>query len=242
MMHGPLFLPASVSEHVPDIAVAVEKHGGNLHTAIVFLRSSSGLFVLDVTIEGLVRALPIKSEKHNFAWAIPAIDPALRDSVRVLCEKLADNPPVLFYGLRYHKSEFAVEGSTIRVSLAGDTVGVTCATFVLMIFDSLGLSLVDHDSWRPRPEDEPHMRNLADWAAKSVPPDRPYGIAAHVMKRNAADVKCFRFRPEEVLATCLLPDSRGCSLDDTESIGVNVRRWVIEAESLRKSRVLSAGP
>jgi hypothetical protein len=228
MTYWPVALPASTND-ISDVAVAVCKYGNNLHTAIFYRDEHGQLRVLDLRIDGSICSEPLQPQ-HRFAWAVPAIHPDLRASIRVLCQHLSKTPPEVFYGLKYVPSAFIADGDSVCVSLGGDTIGFTCATFVLAIFDSLGLSLVNHDTWPTRHEDADEQRNLAQWAAQSLRRGRPFGVAEYVMERNAADIPCVRYRCHEVLASCVV-QTRPASFEDAATAGEAIRRWILATDS-----------
>lgn len=229
MTYGPLFLPAS-PDHIPDIAVAVCKHGDNLHTAVFYRDDDERLLVLDLRIDGCINTEPASGD-NRFAWAIPAIHPDLRASVRALCQALSKSPPEVYYALKYAPSEFFTEGESVGVNLCGDTVGFTCATFVLALFDSLGLSLLRHETWPVRYQDDTEeQRRLAQWASQCLPRSRPFGMAEHVTQKNASDVPCVRFRCHEVLASCTTKELPA-RFEEVERTGAKVLRWILATDA-----------
>jgi hypothetical protein len=70
-------------------------------------------------------------------------------------------------------------------------VGVTCATFIVNIFDRLQLHLVDLRTWRRRPKQDAAFRRRIVGYAKST--GNP-----HLAERLSAEHESFRVKPWEV--------------------------------------------
>lgn len=79
--------------------------------------------------------------------------------------------------------------------MATSDTAESCATFVLAIFQSLQLPLVDLRSWPTRPEDVPWQEKIVAYLRSSSNP----ATQAHA-ERVAQDIGCARLRPEEVAA------------------------------------------
>ena len=104
-----------------------------------------------------------------------------------------------------------------------DGLGLTCSTFVLTVFESVYLPLIDFDTWENRADDnERHDRLLEKMRdgipAHGIPPAEPQHVSA-----VAADLPCIRVRPEEVAAAGM-SDSRRAAFLQAERGG----RWILE--------------
>lgn len=81
-------------------------------------------------------------------------------------------------------------------SLLGPTgLGLTCASFVLAIFEFSGVRLLAYEQWPARPEDRAWRDHVIGLLARSPNPDWQAHAAAI---RN--DDRTIRYRPEEVTA------------------------------------------
>lgn len=76
--------------------------------------------------------------------------------------------------------------------LGGSMHGLTCATFVLAVFKSCGIDLVDLENWPIRDED-------AKWHQSIIDTLKQYAKVSEAHLTNLqGEVGCARFRPEEV--------------------------------------------
>lgn len=130
-------------------------------------------------------------------WIEPALPASVLDDVAFaagLIARRTENGTVP-YGL-------ALEGASLDdrgvVVLDGER-GLTCATFVMIVFAKVGVALLDRPTWDTGPdparraEDEKHQRALVAHLR------RTRGAQQHA-ERVAQEVGCTRFRAEEVAA------------------------------------------
>lgn len=82
--------------------------------------------------------------------------------------------------------------------------GLTCATFILAVFNAMGVTLVDEGDWPVREEDD---RAFLAAVAKFASP------AHFAMLRAEVDERCGRIQPDEVLGACAcrLPAKFDCT-------------------------------
>jgi hypothetical protein len=81
--------------------------------------------------------------------------------------------------------------ATGRYLLGPTRMGLTCATFVLAIFDAARLPLVDYSSWPT------HRPGDAEWQQKVISMLRGRVSHAHISAMER-DVGGARYRPEEI--------------------------------------------
>jgi len=105
------------------------------------------------------------------------------------------------YAIRYHSGRF--DPTTAELLLDNNAVGLTCATFILVVYASCGIQLILSKSWPPREDDMKWHDSIVDALEKhSTAP------AQHI-ETLRLEKGCARFRPEEVSAACLLEESPG---------------------------------
>lgn len=75
--------------------------------------------------------------------------------------------------------------------------GLTCATFVIALFDELGIPFIDIESWEDRPGD-------SDWAARILQMLKPYMTDEHFSAQKQRLGQSVRVRPSDVTAAGLL--------------------------------------
>jgi len=108
---------------------------------------------------------------------------------------LLGNPDGLPYAFSYPNKCF---DSVTGAFLFGPTkLGLTCATFVLAVFESSGFPLARVNTWPDRPEDEVWRQHVIDLMTKSNVPQQ------HIDQVKSAKA-AFRVRPEEVAAAAIL--------------------------------------
>ena len=195
-----------------------------LHAAIAFRASDRSLKAIHLTLSGEVERGSLYGEcLDGYAWAEPKVNPDWLAMIAAHCESILMRPgPVKFnYAFAYLKSTVLTDdGTSMRIE--GETVGLTCATFVLAMFDYHKLTLLDLDSWKFREDDAKWQRSIFETYLKGKATD--WGLDKSVLERieKEISVPCLRFRPEEVFASCLVGD-HPAKFDPT----VKYAEWVV---------------
>ncbi len=178
------------------------------HTGL-YHRNHGVLFILEVQWHRMFRA---EECDRTVACVIPDLSPEEINDLTGMCRLIHSrhNDPDLRrrYNIPYafrsgHNNRF--NNGTGELMLR-DGLGLTCSTFVLAVFESVYLPLINFDSWETRAEDNArHQQLLADMTTGfpqyGIPPAEPEHIAA-----VAADLPCIRVRPEEVAAAGMSND------------------------------------
>ena len=131
----------------------------------------------------------------NFFWIKSKFHPSRVPSISAVCRQVIrlkekQNIP---YGLYFKDGKFTPEGI---LNLGRNEIGLTCATFVLAIFNSCGYKLIDTDSWPPRQEDEKWHEKIIQALINSK---NRYNISeTHIENVKKEKSYCARYRPEEV--------------------------------------------
>ena len=119
---------------------------------------------------------------------------------RAIKEDVEEGRKDVAYGLRY--DEFAIYNDG-KLNLAGNEIGLTCATYVLTLFHSVGIDLVDIHNWPEREEDRKWFERV-----KRIFGIQKIKIYLGMTKEHQAKVlnEKFgpRFRPEEVAVSSAL--------------------------------------
>lgn len=111
----------------------------------------------------------------------------------------------LRYGFRYDRSRFE---STGELRLGSDEVGLTCATFLLAVFRSVGVELLRLDEWPERAEDEKRWTALLAMLESQ-------GVDAAHLKALRGQTNARRYRPDEVAAGSSVTPP--CGFDEASS-------------------------
>lgn len=124
---------------------------------------------------------------------------------RVYSENKAGIP----YGINYTGA--SVFGDDAKF-LDDPKAGLTCATFILGFFESLGYKLLDLSSWEPRPDDVLWQNKI--YAALE---SELKGVALTEQKKLIG--QAFRFRPEEVISSAGIFDLNPICFDEAVKNG-----------------------
>lgn len=103
-----------------------------------------------------------------------------------------ENINKIHYGLYYKHTYFEHKGI---IRLGENECGLTCATFVLAVFKSAGLELIDLDNWPVRPDDLNWQDSLINSIELLEPEDKDY------IKKLHKEKGCPRYKPQEVTAS-----------------------------------------
>lgn len=126
------------------------------------------------------------------------------------------------YGLRFRAGRF--DPVSARLVLDKDAAGLTCATFVLGIYASCGLQLIDCTRWPARDDDGPwHQRVLALLEQKGAAPEHVTAVSE--------ELGCARFRPEEIAGACLV-DGWPAPFEDVKAASEKVVEQLAAAEPM----------
>lgn len=164
---------------------AQQRHIGILH------RDGGELRVLDLQGHHELRN---DRPQGPFLWVRPELKDSVLRSVAGLCRRLwrlHGRQQGIPYGLRYQNACF--DRATGQLLLGESEHGLTCATFALAVFASLGVPLAVVESWPEREEDRAWQQRIVAFLRQSPAPQ----AAAHA-DRVASELGCVRFRPEEV--------------------------------------------
>ena len=150
-------------------------------------------------------------------WVVPQLSRAaqLLVSRRAAMVAVAHERGEVPYALNGRDVRFDDQGAL----LLGGRHGLTCASFVAVLFESAGVPLVDIDTWNQRDaarlaEDEDAQRRLVA-ALRQEHPEQA--------ERVAPEIGCARLRPEEVAAASGM-EPRPVAFPAAAAAGASVRR------------------
>jgi len=174
-------------------AVAIKAVNPNQrHIGILHRDPSSGVLLLDLAWHHQLRNAPPSSK---YVWIAPDIPaPRLRQVAARCRQVVRANPGAIPYGFSPPNDCF--DEQTGKFLLGPTRHGLTCATFVLAVFQLVGLKLIRFESWpTERPSDCEWQQAVISALESSNPPASPEHVQA--IKNEVGNV---RFRPEEVAA------------------------------------------
>jgi len=121
---------------------------------------------------------------------------------RMIKEDIEDGHTDVAYGLCYDEFASYRDG---KLMLAGNEIGLTCATYVITLFHSVGIDLVNIHNWPARDEDKRWFEWVKSLFGKAW-------VKLHVNMTKDHQAKILneqvgpRFRPEEVAVSSALYD------------------------------------
>ena len=107
------------------------------------------------------------------------------------------------------------DGSLAFDIAAGVGAGLTCATYILAVLDSIGLALLDEQTWSARPDDAAWQERIL--ALLRETPGVPLAHLQAVM--NTVGIE--RIRPEEV-AGCFASFPSPFNFENATSLGAQI--------------------
>jgi len=117
-------------------------------------------------------------------------DPINSEIIVAQIVNVREHKEILAYGFGQDGDVFDGNGQLIGLDTPGS--GLTCATFIIAFFASLGIEICDLSSWTTRPDDREWQKRIMRYVAKSEG-----ATCQHIwgMRRYVGSV---RFRPDEV--------------------------------------------
>jgi len=198
-------LPPVPDGSVPTIGVALgvsslaerQRHAGVLHAHGAPARVLHLAWHALIREEGLPHWIP-------FSWVQLRLQDDRAEAIAGLCRRIARRADQVPYGLIYEGGRLREDGTA---ELRGREIGLTCATFVLAVFEGAGITLLALDTWTSREEDGAwHQRIVAMLRGTD-------GVSEAHISGVAAETRCARYRPEEVAAACAI-EPRPVSFQD----------------------------
>lgn len=186
------------------VAIVVTRNGA--HAGICFQSSlNGGARILHLAYHRYLRNDKVSSE---YILVVPDLEPEEQDSIAAVADAVweANKNQSVPYGFGSPLDCF--DQSTGRYLVESRTMGLTCATFVLAIFERVSLRLVDYDSWPLRVNEdkawqEGIVKDIEEYVIKS-PHMLPFREQDKEYIENlTANIPAIRFRPYEVAASGL---------------------------------------
>lgn len=181
-------------------AIAVGIDGNFSHSSIVY-KWNNEIKTLDFYLGKIRSSLSYGDLGHKGFVYVKYNKEQITDDFAIqipsLCELVIEKNSVLNFGITFNKSKFDEEGYLI---LQDGDFGLTCSTFILSIFESVGITLVDQNSWNERQTDIDWQEYvLAFFKEKNA--ENPNKVFEEIIKHFESNIGCFRFRPEEVASS-----------------------------------------
>lgn len=191
--------------------------GGQLHCGIAY-KSENQANALHLAWHYDLRDQPAESlYSHGYYFTLPSIDTIRQRVIAAKCHRISQaKDQGIPYGLLYEGATFDDDGI---LRLEGNEHGLTCATFVMAVYASCGITLCNYAAWPPRREED------SSWHASIIALLRHSASQEHLHNLER-EKGCARFRPEEVAASITFPDLPA-PVDKIWEKGVLIRQRLI---------------
>lgn len=191
--------------------------GGQLHCGIAY-KSEGQANVLHLAWHYDLRDQPVASLRDgDYYFTLPAIDTIRQRVIAAKCRRIyRAKEQRIPYGLLYEGATFDDDGI---LRLGGNEHGLTCATFVMAVYASCGITLCDYAAWSARRED-------GAWHASIIALLGQHGVSQEHLHNLEQEKGCARFRPEEVAASITFPDLPAPS-DQIWQAGASIKRQLV---------------
>lgn len=135
----------------------------------------------------------------SYCWVEPNVPPPRMRQVAAICRKVwRANDQALPYAFSEPSDCFDTHSGAFL--LGPSRHGLTCASFVLAIFETAGLPLVRYDTW---PSERPGDREWQEWVISQLANSKPPAEPEHMMAITS-EIGSVRFRPEDVAAAATI--------------------------------------
>ncbi len=191
----PDWLLHATATGVPPVAIGVailRTEHGNLHTAVLHRGDSSQ--PPQLLSQDWHHRLANDAPPPGCRWVDARLPPARAVAFAALCRRVyrRNRERGIPYGIRYEGGRVLPDG---LVELAGLTHGLTCATFVMLVFEHAGVPLLEPSTWPARADD-------AAWHQEIVALLERTRVPREHVETVRQELGCARFRPEETAAAC----------------------------------------
>ncbi|MQT61980.1 hypothetical protein GHO42_02480 [Pseudomonas sp. FSL R10-0056] len=185
---------------------------GQRHAALVFKdRSKKHLSLLHLAWHYTLKCDPLNAPYRsvpNLNFDEEELELFAEQASRLYDENTAGIP----YGMEYTGAS-VFNGEMGFIDAPG--AGLTCATFILGFFNSLGFDILDLSSWQSRDDDTLWQSNI--YAALE-----PRLTAERKEAQKDLIGAAYRFRPEEVVGSFAIFESSPIDFSDAVTVGVKL--------------------
>lgn len=190
---------------------------GQLHCGIAY-KSEGQANALHLAWHYDLQDQPAESlYSQGYYFTLPAIDTIRQRVIAAKCRRIyRAKEQGIPYGLLYEGATFDDDGI---LRLGGNEHGLTCATFVIAVYASCGITLCDYAAWPARRED-------GAWHASIIALLCRHGASPEHLHNLEQEKGCARFRPEEVAASITFPDLPA-PFDQIRQAGASIRQRLV---------------
>lgn len=222
-------IPTNMKETncILGVAVSLQKVDDQFHCGLAFGMNGEQVTILHLTGHNGLRC---SSKWGTFKVFIkPNIDIDRQIAFLPLCKLIINNMGKegfeVKYGLRY--DEYAEYDENGILHLGEHEIGLTCATYVLTLFHSVGFDLVDIHNWPMREGDKKWLEKILETYSDPAVKQHVSMTKEHLDKMRAEDVTS-RFRPEEVAVSSALFKGKAAQTEEIWKHGEMLSQYMYE--------------
>lgn len=214
------------------VALGIEREEGKcqFHCGLAFKMSPDEIRILHLMTHNALRC---DDDWRHFQCIIQTnVNPMRLRSFthlcNMICNRMVGGNSRVTYGLRFddYESEYDEEGI---LHLGEHKIGLTCATYVLTLFHSIGIDLIKLEDWPDREDDW-------EWQDDIVGTMKQYKThpVVDMDKEHLAKLKeeaashPHRYRPEEVAASSYLYKGATAMSEDIIALGADINQYMQE--------------
>lgn len=214
------FIPQNKNTEIEHLVVAIKKISSNQnHLLVIFKNRKEVLEVLHLGFneEPILEEL---SDSHEYFWMNMASDSHNNIILKQYIYKFIKRSmkTTINYGISSNGTTFMPNGDIKQESIYD---GLTCATFILKLFEGAGYKLFEYDTWKSRKEDIEWQENdVFKWISLLGTKEQ--------LEYQKKLLSAHRFKPQEVMAAIgtdlkQLP----LSFSDAVSIGKSIDNFLL---------------
>ncbi|HWC59576.1 MAG TPA: hypothetical protein VHC44_07765 [Verrucomicrobiae bacterium] len=205
-------------DHVAIAITSVRNKPGQHHVGVLHKdESSREVRMLHLAWHNQLRnSVP----KTSYAWVVPPIPKRRARQVAAFCRKVhRANISGIPYAFSLASDCFDEQTGAFLVG--PERLGLTCASFVLGIFHSTGLPLLQYDTWpKKRDGDE-------EWQRRVIENLKQSGASQEHIQGVESELGAIRYRPEDV-AGAGASESIPASFDEANLLSIEILGFLIE--------------
>jgi hypothetical protein len=188
-------------EDPPIVAVAIQfVEGGTTHVGMIY-QQEDGTSVLKYIHLAFHCKFENTEIDESCIFLVPNLSVVDLEIIAMRCRSIVRNKPNIMYGFKYNcKCKFDNNGYLYP----SNGNGLNCSTFVLAIFNSVRVKLVNEPTWIHRSDDTARFSQLFGILKAHI--EERYGNnMSHIthVGKIASDIKSLRIRPEETAGACM---------------------------------------
>ena len=188
--------PTANSDTIAGSGIAIRfEPAGHLHIGILHRAPDSP----EIKMLNLAWHHQLRNEKpeENYLWLKPGINPRRLKQLAAKCRLVWKRHRIGGVPFGFSPPSSFFDKKTGQFLIGFTKHGLTCATFVLAVFDLVGLKLVNYGSWPlGRPGDSDWQKDIVDKLSKT-------GAEQSHIDAVRGEIGIARFRPEEVAGAAL---------------------------------------